>query len=100
MHKNQCCLGGVISTLGLHGGLQFRFKNGGEVIFPVFLEFTGKNIGSSITKSTFFKDIAGLLLQTPSKWSGWTVFIQKLGQLVNLSDFHGKMYILLFFATY
>ena len=40
MHKNQRCFGGVFSTLGLHGGLQFGFKYGGQVV-PVFLEFTG-----------------------------------------------------------
>ena len=43
MHKNQRCFDGVISTLGLHGGLQFGFKDGGQVIVPVFLEFTGPN---------------------------------------------------------
>ena len=46
MHKSQCCFGGVISTLYLYGGFQFGFKDGGEVIVPVFLEFTGFTIKS------------------------------------------------------
>jgi hypothetical protein len=31
---------GVLSGFGLHGGVQFGFKDGGQVIVPVFLEFT------------------------------------------------------------
>ena len=81
----------------------------------------GKSIRSSITKSIFFKDIAGLLLQTPSvriflkKASHYGTFERKmerldciytkisfvkrsvkLGHLVNLSDFHGIFSIISF----
>ena len=84
----------------------------------------GKNIRSSITKSTFFKDIAGLLLQTPSvriflkKASHYGTFERKmerldciytkisfvkrfvkLGHLVNSSDFDGEMYIFCYLLT-
>jgi hypothetical protein len=34
-------LNDVISDFGLHGGLQFGFRDGGRVIVPVLLEFTG-----------------------------------------------------------
>jgi hypothetical protein len=39
--SNRCLLGGVFCTPYLHGGLQFRFKDGGQVIVPILLEFTG-----------------------------------------------------------
>ena len=41
MRENQRCFGDVMSTFGLHGGLQFGFKDDGRVIVPVFLEITG-----------------------------------------------------------
>jgi hypothetical protein len=39
--KNRRSFDDVISDFGLHGGLQFGFKDGGRVIVPVLLEITG-----------------------------------------------------------
>ena len=41
MHKKQRCYDAVISTHGLHGSLQFGFKDGSQVIVLVFLVLTG-----------------------------------------------------------
>ena len=35
---------GEISFVGLHGGLQFNFKDDGEVMNPVLKKFTVRNL--------------------------------------------------------